>query len=81
MIEIIHKIHEILKTTKVFKSGYITSNKKEMIIEYEGERYILSLSKMEKPSDVMIEDIKRLSKLNPIDKQPLECEKDLKQMV
>lgn len=63
MIEIIHKMHEIFNESKSFKSGYITSNDKEMIVEHNGERYLLSVTKLNKSSEFMLDDIRKLSKL------------------
>ncbi len=62
MINLIHKIHEILNLVKGFEVGYDSKTAKDgkYLVEYCGERYFVKMEKVENPSANIFDDIDRL---------------------
>ena len=62
MLNLIHKIHEVLNLVKGFEVGYDSKTTKDgkFIIEYCGERYFVRMEKVENPSANIFDDIDRL---------------------
>ena len=51
-----HKIYEIFNMIKGFKAGYSSRSTNKLILDYNGDRYILTLEKIDNPSDDMLKD-------------------------
>ena len=62
MINLIHKIHEVLNLVKGFEVGYDSKTAKEgkYLVEYCGERYFVKMEKVENQSANIFDDIDRL---------------------
>lgn len=58
LFEMKHKIFDILNMIKGFEVGYTSNVKDKIIIDYEGERYVVHFEKVENPNKNMYEDIK-----------------------
>ena len=61
-MEIITKMHEVLNNVKGFEAGYSTKNMSDgyMLIEYNGKRYAVRMTEIEKPNDNPVKDIDNL---------------------
>jgi hypothetical protein len=62
MINLIHKIHEVLNLVKGFEVGCDSKTAKDgkYLVEYCGERYFVKMEKVENPSANIFDDIDRL---------------------
>jgi len=52
-----HKLYEIFNMIKGFEAGYTSKSDNKLILDYDGDRYILTLEKIDNPSDDMLKDI------------------------
>lgn len=55
--ELILKIQDNLERLKGFNCGSIPENLREMIVEYEGRRFILSIREIVNPSEDIFDDM------------------------
>lgn len=51
------KLSDVLNMIKDFCCGYTTACKNKMLIDYNGDRYVVTISKVQTPSTDMFEDI------------------------
>jgi len=58
MRKLIYALHEILNKIKGFETGYSGSVDNKMIIDYDGDRYIITIEKIESKSKDILDDIK-----------------------
>jgi hypothetical protein len=59
MRNLIHGISNVLNMIKGFDTGHTTSVNDKMIIDYEGQRYIVSFEKIEDKNSDMFKDIEQ----------------------
>ena len=50
-------LNDILSKMKDFDCGYTTDNKNQMIVDFKGNRYVLSLTEVVNPSEDIFDDI------------------------
>ena len=62
MVNLIHKIHEILNLVKGFEVGYDSKTAKDgkFLVDFCGERYFVKMEKVKEPSGNIFDDIDRL---------------------
>jgi hypothetical protein len=59
MRNLIHGISNVLNMIKGFDTGHTTRVNDKMIIDYEGQRYIVSFEKIEDKNSDMFKDIEQ----------------------
>lgn len=59
MKEIIMDLHSKLNQFKGYEAGYSSRCDDSMIIDKDGKRYLITIEEIEKPSEEMLDDIKR----------------------
>lgn len=57
--KLILTMQNILSKMKGFDCGNTTANNKQMIVELDGERFLISIDKIENPSEHIFEDIEK----------------------